>query len=75
MGVRRPTIPQLYVSGEFIGGAEIVRQMMDANELQAVLKKARKVCALDRLLAILPRALPWADSVLHKCVVQLHTSV
>lgn len=28
-----PTFPQLYVKGEFIGGADIVRQMFDAGEL------------------------------------------
>ena len=29
-----PTIPQLYVKGEFIGGCDIVREMFQANELQ-----------------------------------------
>jgi monothiol glutaredoxin len=29
-----PTIPQLYVKGEFIGGADIVREMFQAGELQ-----------------------------------------
>ena len=29
-----PTIPQLYVKGEFIGGCDIVREMYDAGELQ-----------------------------------------
>ena len=28
-----PTIPQLYVKGEFIGGADIVREMFQAGEL------------------------------------------
>lgn len=32
-----PTIPQLYVKGEFIGGCDIVREMFQANELQSVL--------------------------------------
>ncbi len=45
VGVCRPTIPQLYVSGEFVGGAEIVRQMFEANELQPMVKAAKKVCA------------------------------
>jgi monothiol glutaredoxin len=30
-----PTIPQLYVKGEFVGGADIVREMFQAGELQA----------------------------------------
>src|ERR1700746_3404414 len=29
-----PTIPQLYVKGEFVGGCDIVREMFQANELQ-----------------------------------------
>jgi monothiol glutaredoxin len=29
-----PTIPQLYVKGEFIGGADIVREMFQSGELQ-----------------------------------------
>lgn len=33
-----PTIPQLYVKGEFIGGCDIVREMFDKGELQNVLK-------------------------------------
>jgi monothiol glutaredoxin len=34
-----PTIPQLYVKGEFIGGCDIVREMFQAGELQALLKQ------------------------------------
>ncbi len=30
-----PTIPQLYVKGEFIGGADIVREMFQSGELKA----------------------------------------
>ena len=30
-----PTIPQLYVKGEFIGGADIVREMFQSGELQS----------------------------------------
>ena len=33
-----PTIPQLYVKGEFVGGADIVREMFQAGELQDLLK-------------------------------------
>ena len=32
-----PTIPQLYVKGEFIGGCDIVREMFQQNELQPLL--------------------------------------
>jgi monothiol glutaredoxin len=34
-----PTIPQLYVKGEFVGGCDIVREMFQAGELQALLKE------------------------------------
>jgi len=34
-----PTIPQLYVSGEFIGGCDIVTDMYESGQLQALLKK------------------------------------
>jgi monothiol glutaredoxin len=45
MGVREgvkaysnwPTIPQLYVKGEFIGGCDIVREMFQAGELEQLL--------------------------------------
>src|SRR5262252_6059497 len=33
-----PTIPQLYVKGEFVGGCDIVREMFQAGELQQALK-------------------------------------
>ncbi len=32
-----PTIPQLYVKGEFIGGCDIVREMFQAGELKTLL--------------------------------------
>ncbi|MBX3536243.1 MAG: Grx4 family monothiol glutaredoxin [Chelatococcus sp.] len=32
-----PTIPQLYVKGEFIGGCDIVREMFQSGELQTFL--------------------------------------
>ncbi len=32
-----PTIPQLYVNGEFIGGADILREMHQSGELQTLL--------------------------------------
>ena len=31
-----PTIPQLYVKGEFVGGCDIIREMFQAGELQQV---------------------------------------
>ena len=34
-----PTIPQLYIKGEFIGGCDIVREMFENQELQSLLKK------------------------------------
>ena len=34
-----PTIPQLYVKGEFVGGCDIVREMFQATELQQLLKE------------------------------------
>jgi monothiol glutaredoxin len=34
-----PTIPQLYVKGEFIGGCDIVREMFQAGELQQLLSE------------------------------------
>ena len=33
-----PTIPQLYVKGEFVGGCDIVREMFQAGELQSMMK-------------------------------------
>jgi len=32
-----PTIPQLYVKGEFVGGCDIIREMFQAGELQTYL--------------------------------------
>jgi monothiol glutaredoxin len=33
-----PTIPQLYVNGEFLGGSDIVTEMYQSGELQKILK-------------------------------------
>lgn len=33
-----PTIPQLYVNGEFLGGSDIMMEMFEAGELQEALK-------------------------------------
>jgi monothiol glutaredoxin len=34
-----PTIPQLYVKGEFVGGCDIVREMFQSGELQSYLSE------------------------------------
>ena len=34
---RWPTIPQLYVNGEFVGGSDIMMEMYQAGELQQAL--------------------------------------
>src|SRR3954451_2078430 len=34
-----PTIPQLYVNGEFVGGSDIMREMYESGELQAMFKQ------------------------------------
>jgi len=34
-----PTIPQLYVKGEFIGGCDIVREMFQTGELKALFEE------------------------------------
>ena len=33
-----PTIPQLYVKGEFVGGSDIMMEMFESGELQQLLK-------------------------------------
>jgi monothiol glutaredoxin len=33
-----PTIPQLYVNGEFVGGSDIMREMYQSGELQKLLE-------------------------------------
>jgi monothiol glutaredoxin len=41
-----PTIPQLYVKGEFVGGCDIVREMFQSGELQSHLaEKGVKLAA------------------------------
>ncbi|MBK7828496.1 Grx4 family monothiol glutaredoxin [Nannocystis sp.] len=44
-----PTIPQLYVRGEFVGGADIVREMHGSGELEGVLGVARKEITPPRI--------------------------
>ncbi len=36
-----PTIPQLYVNGEFVGGSDIIRAMYESGELQTLLAGAK----------------------------------
>lgn len=35
-----PTIPQLYVKGEFVGGSDIMTEMFEAGELQQLLEES-----------------------------------
>jgi monothiol glutaredoxin len=37
-----PTIPQLYVNGEFVGGSDIMREMYQSGELQKLLEGAKQ---------------------------------
>ena len=37
-----PTIPQLYVNGEFVGGSDIMREMYQSGELQKLLESAKQ---------------------------------
>ena len=36
-----PTIPQLYINGEFIGGCDIVTELYEQDELVSIIKKAQ----------------------------------
>jgi monothiol glutaredoxin len=38
-----PTIPQLYVNGQFVGGSDIMTEMYQSGELQELLKQAEAV--------------------------------
>lgn len=35
-----PTIPQLYIKGEFVGGSDIVSEMFESGELETMLRDA-----------------------------------
>jgi monothiol glutaredoxin len=45
-GIKRysnwPTIPQVYINGEFVGGCDIVREMHDNGELEPLIRAAVK---------------------------------
>ncbi len=38
-----PTIPQLYVNGDLVGGADIVHEMYESGELQLLVNSARAI--------------------------------
>ncbi len=38
-----PTIPQLYIKGEFIGGCDIVKEMFEKGELVSLLKEKKLI--------------------------------
>jgi monothiol glutaredoxin len=38
-----PTVPQLYVNGQFVGGSDIMTEMFESGELQTLLKEAQVV--------------------------------
>jgi len=40
-----PTVPQLYIKGEFVGGSDIMMEMFEAGELQAMLSDKGVVSA------------------------------
>ena len=42
-----PTIPQLYVKGEFVGGCDIIREMFQNQELQGLMSE-KGVEAIDK---------------------------
>ena len=51
-----PTIPQLYVNGEFVGGCDIMREMYESGELQQLLAQA------SRLSGTIPRSNDGGDT-------------
>jgi len=38
-----PTIPQLYIKGEFVGGCDIVKEMFEKGELKSLLEKNKLI--------------------------------
>ncbi len=38
-----PTIPQLYINGEFVGGCDIIREMYENGELAEILKEKKLI--------------------------------
>ena len=37
-----PTVPQLYINGEFVGGSDIMSEMYESGELQTLIPEAAK---------------------------------
>ena len=44
-----PTIPQLYIKGEFVGGCDIVKEMFESGELKKLLVK-KELIWLSRII-------------------------
>lgn len=38
-----PTIPQLYIKGEFVGGCDIVKEMKESGELEELLREKKLI--------------------------------
>ena len=53
-----PTIPQLYVNGQFVGGSDIIMEMFQSGELQTLLKSSqgRMRVAVRRLIVAITGA-------------------
>ena len=49
-----PTFPQLYIDGELIGGLDIIKEMVEAGEMQSMLPT--KVTLEDRLKSLINKA-------------------
>ena len=63
-----PTVPQLYVKGEFVGGSDIMMEMFESGELQQLVGRARRLKRpgkeegaeqLDQRTAAPPLVLAW----------------
>ncbi|HTY54509.1 MAG TPA: Grx4 family monothiol glutaredoxin [Candidatus Binataceae bacterium] len=42
-----PTIPQVYIDGKFVGGCDIIRELQESGELEALLKGETKSSATN----------------------------
>lgn len=49
-----PTYPQLYIDGDLIGGLDIIKEMVEAGELQSIIPT--KVTLEDRLKSLINKA-------------------
>ena len=59
-----PTIPQLYVKGEFVGGCDIIREMFQAGELHTLFKEERRSGEGSDLRFELGRGTAWSANPL-----------